>query len=126
MTSATGVLIGGAIEAHYRILAPMSDGPMQPTDRPKGLVFTIRSLIASLTFWVRRALGLVLSVVQRDSITALRAETEMFSAAAVESATYLGGELRAIEERLGRLEDEISALRELLDDRDPAAKPSSD
>ncbi|MDX6617503.1 MAG: hypothetical protein QOD60_2594 [Solirubrobacterales bacterium] len=66
---------------------------------------------------MRRALGLAYSAVQRDSLSTLRVETEQLGSAAVESTAYVGAELRAIDDRLTRLEDELVALRRLLEER---------
>src|SRR4051794_27027990 len=104
----------------------MSDEPMEPTHRPKGVLVTLRAGVESLLFWIRKILGLGLSVLQRDSITSLRLETEQFSAAAIESATYVGEELRAFDERLTSLEEQITGLRELLEERQAVNGPSTD
>jgi hypothetical protein len=73
---------------------------------------------------VRRALGLAYSAVQRDSLNTLRVETEQLGSAAVESTAYVGAELRAMDDRLSRLEDELVALRRLLEERAAAGRHS--
>jgi hypothetical protein len=78
----------------------------------------LRTTIEAAVFWVRKVLGLVVSVLARDSIGSLRIETEQLGLAAVESSSYVGEELRAIDERLTRLEEDITAMRKLLEERE--------
>ena len=93
----------------------MTDSPLEPVKRPQGVVAAVRASIEAAIFWARRLLGLGFSIVQRDSISRLRVETEQLGSAAVESASYVGAELRAIDERLTRLEEELGAVRRLLE-----------
>jgi hypothetical protein len=82
----------------------------------------IRNAFEATYFWLRRVLGLAYSVLMRDTLTSLRQETEHLSSAAVESAAYVGAELRAIDQRLAKLEEELAALRELLEEHAPAER----
>ncbi len=63
----------------------------------------------------RRVLGRMLQVVERDELRALRHETARLSSASVESVTYLGSELRSVDERLSRVEEDLAAVRRLLE-----------
>jgi hypothetical protein len=70
---------------------------------------------------LRRLLGNLLQFAQRSQIEELGKETRRLGSATVESATHVGGELRAIEERLSRIEEELAELRRLLEQRQPDA-----
>jgi hypothetical protein len=75
-------------------------------------------------FW--RLLGRALQIVERDELRSLRHETARLSSASVESVTYLGGELRRVEERLSKLEEDLTAVRRLLEGVDSDADPESE
>lgn len=79
----------------------------------------LRTGLEAAYYWLRRVLGLGYSLLLRDSITRLRVETEQLGSAAVESTAYVGAELRRVEERLERLEDELAAVRELIEKQYP-------
>ena len=64
---------------------------------------------------MRRAVGGLLQLVVHDQLGDLSERTERLGSASVEAVTYLGDELRAFDERLSRIESELAALRELLD-----------
>jgi hypothetical protein len=74
-----------------------------------------KALLAVVTR-LRRLIGvLAQSIVQRDQLFELKEETRRLGAASVESATYTTDELRALEQRLGRIEAELAELRSLLE-----------
>jgi hypothetical protein len=98
---------------------------MTPNHRRRGPLKSIRLAIEAGFWWLRRVLGLAYSVLMRDSLTSLRVETEQLSSAAVESTSYVGAELRSVEERLARLEEELAAVRELLEQQ-PVSGRSQD
>jgi hypothetical protein len=75
---------------------------------------------------VRRLLGRALQVVEQDELQALRQDTASLTSASVESVTYLGGELRRVEERLSRIEEELAALRRLLEASGSGVEPESE
>jgi hypothetical protein len=99
---------------------------MTPNHRPRGPLRSIRLAIEAAFWWLRRVLGLAYSVLMRDSLTSLRVETEQLSSAAVESNAYVGAELRSLEERLERVEEELAAVRELLEQRQRVGDRASD
>jgi Tfp pilus assembly protein PilO len=88
----------------------------------KSPVIIVRNVIEAAYYWLRRVLGLAYSLLMRDTLTSLRQETEQLSSAAVESAAYVGAELRAIDQRLAKLEEELETLCELLEERAPAER----
>jgi hypothetical protein len=64
---------------------------------------------------LRRLLGNLIQFAQRSQLEELGDQTRRLGSASVESATYVSGELRAMEKRLSRIEEELAALRELLE-----------
>jgi hypothetical protein len=68
--------------------------------------------IAILTA-LRRGLGRIFQAFFRDEIKDLNRQAERLGSASVESATYLGVELQALDRRLARIEDDVASLREL-------------
>ena len=63
---------------------------------------------------VRRALGNAFQVVSRDPLRDLNHQAERLGSAADESAAHLGTDMRALDQRLSRIEDEVAALRKAL------------
>ncbi len=76
-----------------------------------------RALVTVLS-WVRRVLGSVYQVVFRDQLGAISRQTERLGSASVESVTFLGSEVRALDKRLEAIERELAALRELLESQE--------
>ena len=101
------------------------------------LTSTFRRLFASVKLAIvivlrpfRRLLGRVLQVVEHDQMQRLGDETARLSSASVESVTYLGGEVRELDRRLARLEEELAAIRRLIEEQgasedDRPASPSA-
>jgi hypothetical protein len=77
----------------------------------------IRALIVGLLGKIRYAIAVLLQVFQRDELARISEQTQQLGSASVESVTYVGGELRALDERLERVESELAALRALLEQR---------
>jgi hypothetical protein len=98
---------------------------MTPNHRRRPLK-NIRLAIEAGFWWLRRVLGVAYSVLMRDSLTSLRVETEQLSSASVESNAYVGAELRSLEERLARVEEELAAVRDLLEQRQRIGDPARD
>jgi hypothetical protein len=78
----------------------------------------LRRVLAAILGAVRRVLGSVYQVVFRDRLRHIDQQTERLGSASVEAVTHLGGEVRALETRLGAIERELAALRELLERRE--------
>jgi len=66
---------------------------------------------------VRRLIGNLIQFAQRNQLEELGEQTRRLGSATVESTTYVSGELRALDERLSRVEEELGTLRRLLEDR---------
>ena len=81
----------------------------------KRAILAIKRMLSILVSRVRRALGSLFQLVLNDQLGDLSRQTKRLGSASVESVTYLGGELGALDERLARIEDELAALRELLE-----------
>jgi hypothetical protein len=78
-------------------------------------VLAARRLLSILVSRMRRAFGGLTALVLHDQLGDLSRQTQRLGAASVESVTYLGGELKALDERLSRIEDELAAIRRMLD-----------
>src|SRR5262245_16071161 len=93
--------------------------PITPARRAS---LNARRLLSILTARIRRLIGMVLQLAERDQLRVLTHETRRLSSASVESVTFLGGELKALEDRLARLEEELGAIRKLLEEREAASE----
>jgi hypothetical protein len=74
----------------------------------------LKRLASILVSRARRAFGSLLQLVLHDQLGDLSRQTQRLSSASVESVAYLGGELRAMDERLSRIEGELAELRKLI------------
>src|SRR3954454_5841902 len=83
-----------------------------PVRRP---ALAARRAIAVLVSRVRKAFGGLLALVLHGQLRDLSRQTQRLGAASVESMTYVGGELQALDERLSRIEEELAALRAALE-----------
>jgi hypothetical protein len=88
---------------------------MEATTPARRAVLALKRLFAILTSRLRRAFGGFVTLVLHDQIGDLSRQTERLGSATVESVTYVGGELKALEERLTAIEDELAAIRALLE-----------
>lgn len=87
-----------------------------PADKRPTLA--LQRALVTLLSWVRRVLGSVYQIVFRDQLGSINRQTERLGSAAVESATHLGTEVRALGQRLDAIERELGALRELIEGRE--------
>lgn len=74
----------------------------------------IRRAFTTLLSRLRRIAAGFVQLVLRNQISDLNKQTQRLGSASVESLTYLGGELHALNERMARIESELAALREAL------------
>jgi hypothetical protein len=74
---------------------------------------------------VKPAIVRIVQLVQRDELQELSRETQRLGSASAESVTHVGIELRSIDERLRRLEEDVSALRRLLEEGNAMAREPS-
>jgi hypothetical protein len=92
-----------------------------PSDNGPSLA--LRRGVAAILGVVRRVLASIFQVVFNDRLRDISQKTDRLGAASVESVTYLGGEVRALDQRLAKIEAELAALRELLESREGEAAP---
>jgi hypothetical protein len=81
----------------------------------KRVALALRRQLSILLSRLRRVVGSLLQLVVRDQLSDIRYQTQRLGSASVESVTYLGGELRALDARLSKIEEELAALRDLLE-----------
>jgi predicted nuclease with TOPRIM domain len=93
---------------------------MEPATSQTDNARTPGRLLAAILAKLRRLASALLQAVQRDQISEIGEQTRRLGAASVESSTYVNGELRALDERLRRIEQELAALRESLAERPPS------
>ena len=84
----------------------------------KGAVSVLQRAIVGVLAALRRVLGSIYQVVFRDRLRHIDQQTERLGSASVEAVTHLGGEVRALDQRLAAIERELAALRELLERRE--------
>lgn len=80
------------------------------------VALAVRRLLATLVSRLRSAFGGLLAIVLHGQLRDLNRQTQRLGAASVESMTYVGGELQALDERLSRIEEELAALRAALEE----------
>lgn len=91
---------------------------MKEADTPvRRASLALKRLLSILISRMRRTFGGLLQLTLHDQLGDLSRKTDRLGSASVESVTYLGNELRALDERLSRIEGELASLRELLDRR---------
>ena len=90
-----------------------------PLRRP---VLAARRLLATLVSRLRSVFGGLFAIVLRGQLRDLNRQTQRLGAASVESMTYVGGELQALDERLSRIEEELAAVRAALEESGGAGK----
>src|SRR5918994_3648698 len=79
-------------------------------------VLTMRRRLANLVSRLRRAFGGLLTLLLHGQLRDLSRQTQRLGAASVESITYVGGEIQALDERLSRIEEELAAIRAALEE----------
>ena len=88
---------------------------MEETTPAQRAILVVRRLLATFVSRVRRAFGGVLTLILHGQLRDLNRQTQRLGAASVESITYVGGELQALDERLSRIEEELAAVRAALE-----------
>jgi hypothetical protein len=86
----------------------------------------LRRGLAAILGAVRRVLASLFQIVFNDRLRDISQKTDRLGSASVESVTYLGGEVRALDARLARIERELVALRELLESREHSSSSSAE
>jgi uncharacterized coiled-coil DUF342 family protein len=101
---------------------------MEETTPTQRAVLAVRRLLAIFVSRLRRTFGGVLTLFLHGQLRDLNRQTQRLGAASVESMTYVGGELQALDERLSRIEEELAAVRAALErsGRVPQERAESD
>jgi hypothetical protein len=89
---------------------------MEETTTAQRAILAVRRLLATFVSRLRRTFGGVLTLLLHGQLRDLNRQTQRLGAASVESITYVGGELQALDERLSRIEEELAALRAALEE----------
>lgn len=93
---------------------------MEATTPTRRAVLALKRTLAILTSRLRRAFGGFVTLVLHDQMGDLSRQTQRLGSASVESMTYVGGEIEALNERLSAIEEEMAAIRALLERSGPA------
>ena len=86
----------------------------EPTTLVRRASLWVKRLVSYFISRMRRIVGILLQLTVHDQLGEMDMQTQRLAAASVESIAYLGSELRALDERLSKIESDIAALRELL------------
>jgi hypothetical protein len=92
----------------------------------KSLTSGVRRGLAAILAAVRRVLASIFQVVFNDRLRAISEKTDRLGSASVESVTYLGSEVRALDQRLAKIERELAAIHELLARRERSPDSTQD
>jgi len=90
-----------------------------------GMIRALGRGLAATLGAVRRVLASLFQIVFNDRLRDISQKTDRLGSASVESVTYLGGEVHALDQRLEAIERELAALRKMLESRQPGAVPES-
>ena len=99
---------------------------MDPSSPQNRVTLALRRAVVAVLGAVRRLLASIYQVAFRDRLRAIDEKTDRLGSASVESVTYLGGEVQALDQRLAKIEAELAALRELLERRDGSSESTED
>ena len=87
----------------------------EPTTPVRRFSLSVRRVVSYFISRMRRIVGILLQLTVHDQLGEMDMQTQRLASASVESIAYLGSELRALDERLSKIEGDIAALRELLE-----------
>jgi hypothetical protein len=90
------------------------------------ITLALRRGVVAILGAVRRVLASIFQIVFKDRLRDISEKTDRLGSASVESVTYLGGEVRALDARLAKIERELASLRELLESRERSPEPAED
>jgi hypothetical protein len=97
---------------------------VEATSPYKRAVLALKRVVAAVLNLLRRIAGGIFQVIFRDQLGNISRQTERLGSASVESVTYLGGEVRSLDQRLAAIERELAELRAILERR--AGSPAED
>lgn len=96
---------------------------METSRSNSGLTRALGRGLAAILGAVRRVLASVFQLVFHDRLRDISQKTDRLGSASVESVTYLGSEVHALDQRLAAIERELAALREMLESRATTVPP---
>ena len=96
------------------------------TSSDNRITLALRRFVVAILGALRRVLASIFQVVFKDRLRDISEKTDRLGSASVESVTYLGGEVRALDARLARIERELATLRELLESRERSSRSAED
>lgn len=99
---------------------------MDTSSSQNRVALALRRALVAILGAVRRVLASIFQIVFRDRLRDIDEKTDRLGSASVESVTYLGSEVRALDQRLAKIEGELSALRELLESREGSPESAED
>ena len=99
---------------------------MENSPSNNGLTRALGRGVAAILGAVRRVLASIFQIVFNDRLRDISQKTDRLGSASVESVTYLGGEVRALDQRLARIEAELAELRRLLESREGSRESSAE
>jgi hypothetical protein len=91
----------------------------------KRAALALKRAVGGLLSSLRRVAGSMYQIVFHDQLRDIKNQTQRLGSASVESATYLGSEVRALDQRLEAIERELVELRALLE-RNGSIQPAED
>jgi hypothetical protein len=87
----------------------------EATTPTRRAILWLKRLASYFISRTRRLVGIGLQLTVHDQLGEMDMQTQRLASASVESIAYLGSELRALDERLSKIEGDIAALRELME-----------
>jgi len=87
------------------------------TETPERSASALARIVSTFFSRLRRLFGNLIQFAQHSQLEELGDQARRLGSATVESTTFVSGELRALEERLSSIEEELATLRRLLEDR---------
>jgi hypothetical protein len=90
------------------------------------VTLALRRGVVAILSAIRRVLASIFQVVFNDRLRDISQKTDRLGSASVESVTHLGSEVRALDQRLAKIEGELTALRELLERRGRTSESAED
>jgi hypothetical protein len=99
---------------------------VKATSPYKRAVLALKRVVAAVLNLLRRIAGGIFQVLFRDQLGNISRQTERLGSASVESVTYLGGEVRSLDQRLAAIERELAEIRAILERREGSPAEDSE
>jgi hypothetical protein len=99
---------------------------MDPANEKEHRNSALGRMLSTILSRLRRLVGTLIQFAQRDQLYELKEQTRRLGSASVEASVYTHGELKAIEERLARIERELALLRRMTEEREAASAEAAE